>query len=87
MCFERDISLKRERHLSDVSYDQICQNFAFSPFSLLEPTRKPTERQQTLSLYRSDYRPQSGPSQPLQTTSLSLFLSSSPSSSFSLSLS
>lgn len=40
----------------------------------LEPTRKPTERQQTLSLYRSDYRPQSGPSQPLQTTSLSLFL-------------
>lgn len=53
----------------------------------LEPTRKPTERQQTLSLYRSDYRPQSGPSQPLQTTSLSLFLSSSPSSSFSLSLS
>lgn len=61
-----------------------------SPPSLsppLEPTRKPTERQQTLSLYRSDYRPQSGPSQPLQTTSLSLFLSSSPSSSFSLSLS
>lgn len=48
-----------------------------SPPSLsppLEPTRKPTERQQTLSLYRSDYRPQSGPSQPLQTTSLSLFL-------------
>ena len=34
------------------------------------------ERQQTVSLYRSDYRPQSGPSQTLQTSCLTLFPSS-----------
>lgn len=34
-------------------------------------SRKATNR---VSLYRSDYRPQSGPSQPLQTSSLALFL-------------
>lgn len=47
---------------------------SFPSLSSPRSTRKPTERQQTLSLYRSDYRPQSGPSQPLQTSSLSFSL-------------